>query len=300
MPESSIHHQERTHRTITAFKPKGLRGNTVAHVDELQAESLIRARDAWRTSIFLVVQNSCYFVYCLLVASWFSANTARGDPVELMECANAFQPELAIVGCSEIIGSNWATDDQLALAYNNRANARDDQGKPEDAIFDYNRALAIDPHYVNARYNRATLYLRLERLALAIADFDLVLQLEPKRADAANNRSLAYLKIGNLDEAIAGFSAAIQLDPSNAYAYNNRGVAWRRKNERDNAIADFSIAIDLLPNYAAALNSRGELQKDIGRLELATADFCKAVAIAPRHAKASTNLNAVIDILRLH
>jgi tetratricopeptide (TPR) repeat protein len=122
------------------------------------------------------------------------AVSALASPLE--DCANAYDPDEAMAGCSAIVDSTWANDEQLVMAFNNRANAYRLRGRAEAAIDDYSRALALAPLYANALYNRGSLYLELGKLELAIADFDGVMHLEPTHADAMNNRALALLKAG--------------------------------------------------------------------------------------------------------
>lgn len=94
---------------------------------------------------------------------------------------NAADPREAVEGCTTIIASNWATDDQLEMAFNNRANANSYLGHIAIAIDDYGRALALDPHYGNARYNRGALYLETGQFDLAISDLDGVIDLQQSR-----------------------------------------------------------------------------------------------------------------------
>jgi tetratricopeptide (TPR) repeat protein len=235
-----------------------------------------------------------------LLALGLMSATAVAEQAAIDACANVFDPSEVVTGCSAVIGSDWATDEQLRLAFNNRANARATFGEIEAAIDDYGRALGYDPHYVNARYNRATLYLDIQQYDAAIADFDVVLKLKPDWTDALNNRALALLSSNQLDAAIESFTSVIALDPAYAYAYNNRGVAWRRKNEPARALEDFSRAIQLRPNYVGALNSRGELLALAGRSAEAVADFCSALALAPEHPAASANLRTLLGDPSLH
>ena len=181
-------------------------------------------------------------------------------------------------------------------AFSNRANALDYLGRPQTAIEDYSLALALDPHFVNARYNRGTTYLALKDFSNAIADFNVVLKLEAGRTDALNNRGLALLERGDFNSAIDDFTSVIRLDAGLAYAYNNRGVAWRRKSDNRRAIADFSRAIDLLPGYAGALNSRGELYLATGGREAALKDFRQALAANPEHAAARRSADAILQL----
>lgn len=224
-------------------------------------------------------------------ASFALHSSAAADVIE--ECSAAFDPADAIPACTEIVASSWATEKQVAYAFNNRANAHDYFGRSRAAIEDYSRALALDPHFVNARYNRGTTYLALEDFPDAIADFNAVLKLEPGRADAFNNRGLALLARGDLADAIDDFTSAVRLDAGYAYAFNNRGVAWRRMGDISLAIEDFCRAIDQKPDYVGALNSRGELHLATGDRGAALSDFRRALKVDPEHAVARRNLEAM-------
>jgi tetratricopeptide (TPR) repeat protein len=179
-----------------------------------------------------------------------SVTVASADVID--DCSNALNSREAVVGCTAIIISDWATERQIALAFNNRANALGSLGQTELAIADYDRAIALDPHYATAYYNRGTAYLDTAGYDRAIRDFDRVIALEPTRADAYHNRGLALLRSGQFDDAIADLTGAIELDPGMESAYNNRGVAWQGRGRRDRALADFSAAIALDPKDVAA------------------------------------------------
>ena len=79
----------------------------------------------------------------------------------------------------------------------------------------------------------------------AIANYDQAIALDPQFAIAYNNRGNAYYYKGDLDQAIADCDQAIALDPQYAAAYNNRGLAYYDQGNLDQAIADFERALDL-------------------------------------------------------
>lgn len=239
-----------------------------------------------------VLTVSLIAVGLLAAATVVIRSPAAADVLE--RCSSAFDPADALSACDEIISSSWSTDQQMAIAFNNRGNAHDYLGRTQAAIDDYSRVLALEPHSINARYNRATAYLAINDLPNAIADFNSVLKLEPRRPDALNNRGLALLRRGDLDQAIEDFSSALRMDAAYAYAHNNRGVAWRRKGESQRAIDDFTRAIELEPGYAAALNSRGELRLAMGDREAAIRDFRRALLANPEHPAAKRNLESVM------
>ena len=133
----------------------------------------VRVRDRSRLSREAaapsVVSRSLRKIAVAIFVSLGLLTAASASPDDVEGCANASDLKGALAACTKIIESNWANDHQVALAFNNRANANDALGYSNAAINDYSRALAIDPHYGNALYNRGSTYLELGKLDLAIA-----------------------------------------------------------------------------------------------------------------------------------
>ena len=86
----------------------------------------------------------------------------------------------------------------------------------------------------------------------AIADFDKAIALDPNDAAAYGNRGNAYYSKGEVDRAIADFDKVIALDPNDAIAYDNRGVAYEKKGDKEKAIADFRKALEIAPSFQEA------------------------------------------------
>ena len=59
----------------------------------------------------------------------------------------------------------------------------------------------------------------------AVHAYDKAIELEPKYSDAWNNRGEAFHNWGKFDEAIRCFDKAIEINPKNAFAWNNKGHA---------------------------------------------------------------------------
>ena len=72
----------------------------------------------------------------------------------------------------------------------------------------------------------------------ALAEFDKAIAANPASARAYYNRGLLYYKEGLLDEAIADCSKAIEIDPISGDAYYNRALANYKKGSFDKAISD--------------------------------------------------------------
>ena len=103
---------------------------------------------------------------------------------------------------------------------------------------DLSRAnLALAYHYRGAEY------LKTDRYDEAIGDFDSAIALEARLPTAYSDRGIAHRKKGDYDKAIADYSAAIRIWPNWHDWYFNRGLAYSAMGRHDEAIADFSKAL---------------------------------------------------------
>jgi tetratricopeptide (TPR) repeat protein len=85
-----------------------------------------------------------------------SAQAAAGPDQGLAACAElGVDPTTHIAACSSVIDDPAASPHDRAIALNNRGVTRMQQGDNDGAIADYTAALAINPQYDAAFYNRA-------------------------------------------------------------------------------------------------------------------------------------------------
>ena len=97
-------------------------------------------------------------------------------------------------------------------------NALKEQGKLEEAIEAYNKALAIKPDY----------------------------------AEAYNNMGDALQEQGKLEEAIEAYNKALAIKPDYADAYYNMGIALKEQGKLEEAIEAYNKALAIMPDYASA------------------------------------------------
>ena len=104
----------------------------------------------------------------------------------------------AIGDYTAIINQSELSVSLRANAYNNRGLAYDRQGKFDDALADFNRALELIPKLLNAHYNRGVAYANLGAYAPAREDFLKELGLNPCSVNAHYyNVTLAYYEQGD-------------------------------------------------------------------------------------------------------
>ena len=171
------------------------------------------------------------------------------------------------------------------------------QGRLQEAVASFDKAIQIKPDFIDAYYNRGNALKQLGQLDEAMQDFDKATQLKPDFAEAYSNRGVILEQLGKLDEAIKDYDKAIQLKPGYTEAYYNRGIALKRQGQQDKAIQDFDQAIQLKPDFAEAYHNLGVTLRQLGQLEDALENCEKAVQFKPDFAEAYFNRGIILEQL---
>ncbi len=159
----------------------------------------------------------------------------------------------------------------------------------EEAIADYTKAIELDPEDPAAYNNRGIANYYQEQYDCAIADYDKAIELQPRLALAYLGRGVAYKDQKQYDRAVADYDKAIEFNPDDAMAHWFRGNAYYDQKQYDRAIADYEKAIELKPDFAYAYNSRGVAYSDLKQYDRAIADWDKAIELRPDYADAYYN-----------
>ncbi|MFQ5681812.1 MAG: tetratricopeptide repeat protein [Candidatus Binatia bacterium] len=103
------------------------------------------------------------------------------------------------------------------------------QGKTDEAVTEFEKAVTLDPDYVAAHVNLAYAYDRQGRVEEAMDGYRRVIELAPEDVMAHNNLGVLYDKKGLYNEAIGAFEQALRIDPTNANAQKNLENAKKNK-----------------------------------------------------------------------
>jgi tetratricopeptide (TPR) repeat protein len=185
-------------------------------------------------------------------------------------------PPKRIASCTFVIGRGNAGKTNTAKLYIARGTVLDGLGKHDEAIADFTRAIALNPHDQLAYSDRATEYMASSRFELAIVDLTEVIRAEPANGMAFYNRATAYERTGGRDKALDDYRSAAHLLPSFAPATAALGRLLKAS-DPDAALFDLNAAIQLDPK-SPALRSRATLYLSLGRLHQALADFNQVIA----------------------
>ena len=165
-----------------------------------------------------------------------------------------------------------------------------DQGKLDEAVACYRRALELKPDYAGAHYNLGVALNDQGKLDEAVARYRRALELRPDYAEAQNNLGNALKEQGKLDETVACYRRALELKPDFAEAHNNLGNALKEQGKLDEAVFCYRRALELEPDYAEAQINLGNALKDQGKLDEAVACYRRALELKPDFAAAHYNL----------
>ena len=121
-------------------------------------------------------------------------------------------------------------------------------GEAEAALRSFNCGIELetdDVRLARLYYGRGAILCAQGKPDQALENYELAIDADPEYAMAWNNRGWASYLLGNYDVAMESLEKALELDPQNAYAYNNRGLVYLKWGQAEQAMADFQQAIDL-------------------------------------------------------
>jgi tetratricopeptide (TPR) repeat protein len=134
------------------------------------------------------------------------------------------------------------------------------EGKLQEAISHYEQALRINPGYLEAHNNLGSALVRVGKVEEAISQWEQALRIKPDYAEAQYNLGNALLQVGKVQEAISHFKQALQINPNLAETHYNLGVSLEQTRKIEDAIDQYQQALRIKPNFTQAQNALARLQ----------------------------------------
>ncbi|MDD5130537.1 MAG: tetratricopeptide repeat protein [Candidatus Omnitrophica bacterium] len=204
-------------------------------------------------------------------------------------------------------------DVKAAEEYFRRGDAYNRQGNPAQAIFNFTKAIEINPSYAEAYCARAGVYFYQHNDVQTISDYTKAIEINPNYAEAYYYRGVTYYYTKEYDKAWLDVRKAEALgfiinsefladlkkasgiyksvnkknnsDNEEANVYLSKGIASRRSGDNHAAIAFFTKAIEADQNFAEAYECRGISygSSQINDQDKSLADFNKAIELDPNN-----------------
>ena len=138
----------------------------------------------------------------------------------------------------------------LAVHYN-LARSLAEVGQHDDALAEYDRALALQPGHPIVQRGRGWTLLQLNRFEESVAEFDSVLRYDDRDVDAHVGIARALGNMRRMEEAAQHARVAIALEPGNAWAHAALAIASLRTGDVRQAVRSAREAVRLEPGDGA-------------------------------------------------
>ncbi|GAB4339586.1 MAG: hypothetical protein Kow0089_12550 [Desulfobulbaceae bacterium] len=186
-----------------------------------------------------------------------------------------------------------AKSPQKARPFMNLSVALREAGRIDEAIRASQRAIALDPGFVNAWVGLGAAYEAKGDFAAAEQQYRRALEMMPGYTKVYNGLGVLYARQGRMREALASFNRALALDPDDRNALVNRASILAQLGNPGAAIRDFRQALesggprpDILFNLAVAYTALGEIQAAVHAYE-------ELLRLDPADQEARANLEAL-------
>jgi Flp pilus assembly protein TadD len=148
----------------------------------------------------------------------------------------------------EVTGDNAVAECDLGMALNL-------QRRSGEAIPHFERAVRIDPKYVDAWVNLGNALARNGRVDEASVAWRSALRYNPALPDVRNNLGVAYMRSGNLPQAVEQFKRAVETDPRFVPALLNLGRVSMQSGDSTAARGYFARVREIDPGNEEAASA---------------------------------------------
>ncbi len=182
----------------------------------------------------------------------------------IIRCQKALQFEPLLIRKKENTkmpsGSN--SSDYATFFSNVRANlamVNENKNYLEEAIFQYQRALELQPAKPSLHRSLAGVYWKKRRYAEAEPHYRQVIAHEARDVQAIYRLGLIFVMKNHYPEAITHFKKVIEIDATHVRAYGALGVTYQKIGHISEAIDTFEKVLELEPNNKVALDMLKQL-----------------------------------------
>ena len=168
------------------------------------------------------------------------------------------------------------------------------RGELAEASSCYERLLALGPGEPGVYFRIGALEKLCGEMERALATYERAVTLFPQNPDAHFNLATALLEANRPAEAVEHYEAVLAVRPDDSEAYNCLGLARHRLLQMGLAKEAYLNALRLRPEFPEAFSNLGALLMDLGELELSEALVRRAIALMPGLLNAHCNLGNVL------
>jgi tetratricopeptide (TPR) repeat protein len=243
------------------------------------------------------------FVGLSIAAVWGTADLVRNQPVLQKSAAGiamlavvalaamAYRQTAYWKGSEELFAHTLAVTEGNRIIHNNLGVVLSGEGKREEALAQFQRALAIDPDYASAHANLGHEWLKAGRFDKALPELNAALRLEPTLAGAHADLGVLLAAGGRMEQARGHLEEALHLATADPDSHNDLCYVLGRLGRTEEAMAHCREALRLKPDFPDAHYNLGNAFAAQGKKTEAQAEFSEVLAANPSHAGARMALD---------
>jgi protein O-GlcNAc transferase len=166
------------------------------------------------------------------------------------------------------------------------------------ALTSYENALAVRPDNADAHFRRGNILFELERFEESLLSYERALAQRPDHAEALFGRALTLNQLGRSEAALACYREIVAARPEHAEAHYFCALILHEFGQFEQAIESYDCSLKLKPHIAEAHYYKGLSLQELMRFEEALASYNNALAIEPQHVEALNTRGNVLSELK--
>ena len=157
------------------------------------------------------------------------------------------------------------------------------------ALRDFELALQLDSTRWRAHHNLAIIRAIQGDNIAALAGFNKAIALNPKFSDAYFNRGEIYFRTNQYDQALLDYNQVIQIKPEDSAVYSARAHTLYAMGKTEDALADYTKAMELSPNSVDAITEYADTCQSLGKWKDAAIAYQQAIQLDGQNTRTLQN-----------
>ena len=219
----------------------------------------------------------------------------KGSPTDAAEDAASADDAGDAERVAKLQSLGYIASGDSPNAHNNRGATLLFQGRAEEALREFEQAIAAGEDRTIARMNLARARIELKDYDGALRDIEEHTKVQPRSRDAEYLRGQIAERRRRPEEAERHYRAALLIDPNFTEARNDLGLLQERQGRHDEALQEFRRVVEIDPEFGEAYNNIGIVLRGRGRTDEAADAFRRAIKASPEFAGAYSNLALLLE-----
>jgi tetratricopeptide (TPR) repeat protein len=198
---------------------------------------------------------------------------------------------------SETLWRHSAAVSHSSQAHLNLAALLEKQGKSNDALTSYKKALELDAQRWDAHEKAALLLQKQGKIREAVEQFQRVVQINPAATDSRDNLASGLVTLGEVGDAVQHFRKVLELAPDRNETRIKLATILAVEGELAEAEQLFERVVKAQPTDPKVLLKLGQVSAAQGNLHKALAYFQQALRLQPQDAEIHESLGRALQEL---